>query len=274
MVGSSRSVARLFTCVLAIVIVQVAGPVARADLSTGSSAPFYTAAGIVHAATQTSEALAPNTIATVYGTNLAYSTRAVAIGDLNDGALPVTLEGVTVYVHGISSSLFFVSPGQINFLVPYELVARTADVVVVRQGVAGPSVTIQLATTAPGLFQWHGNFALAEHANGSLVSADSPAQAGEVVVLFAAGLGRTVPDSSSGHVPQTAAPILYGPQLQVLLNGNPLPAASIFYAGVTPGFAGLYQINVKLPDVLPADPEIRVVIGAQASPASIQLTAH
>jgi uncharacterized protein (TIGR03437 family) len=274
MIGSSRSVARLSTCVLAIVIVQVAGTVARADLSTGSSAPFYTAAGIVHAATQTAEALAPNTIATIYGTNLAYGTRGVAVGDLNQGTLPGTLEGVTVYVHGIVSCLFYVSPGQINFLIPYELTARTADIIVVRQGVAGPSVTIQLATTAPGLFQWNGNFALAEHANGRLIDAESPAQAGEVVVLFAAGLGRTVPDSSSGAVPRSAAPILYGPQFQLLLNGDPLPAANIFYAGVTPGFAGLYQINVKLPDVLPADPEVRIVIGAQASPASIQLTAH
>jgi uncharacterized protein (TIGR03437 family) len=264
------SFARLTGCALAI----FAMPAARADLSTSSSAPSYTTASIVHAATQTAEALAPNTIATLYGTNLSYTTHAAATADLNGGALPTTLEGVNVYVHGIRSSLIYVSPGQINFLIPYELTALTADVYVVRQGVAGPAVTIQLSTTAPGFFQWNGNFAVAEHADGSLISADSPARGGEVVVLFAAGLGRTVPDSSSGRVPLAAAPILYGPQLQILLNGSPCPPASIYYAGVTPGYAGLYQINLRLPDVLPANPEIRIAIGAQTSPAAIQLTAH
>jgi uncharacterized protein (TIGR03437 family) len=258
-------------CCCAVAIFATA---ARADLSTGSSAPFYTAAGIVHAATQTPEALAPNTIATIYGTNLAYTTHAVATSDLNGGALPTSLEGVTVYVHGLLSSMLFVSPGQINFLIPYELVLTSADVQVARQGVAGPAVTIKLAVTAPGFFQWNGNFAVAEHADGTIISTQFPAHASEVVVLFAAGLGRTIPDSSSGRVPLTAAPILYGSQLQILINGTPCPAASIYYAGVTPGFAGLYQINLKLPDVLPADPEIRMVIGAQTSPALIQLTAH
>ena len=266
----SLFIARVVSCAAAV----LAMPAARADLSAGSSAPFYTVSGILHAATQTPEALAPNTIATVYGTNLSYSTHAVATGDLNGGALPTSLEGVTVYVHGIKSSLFFVSPGQINFLIPYELTALAADVIVVRQGVSGPSVTIQLATTAPGLFQWNGNFALAEHADGSLISADSPAQPGEVVVLFAAGLGRTVPDSSSGRVPLSATPILYGSQLQIMLNGIQLPVENIYYAGLTPGFAGLYQINLKLPDVLLPDPEIRIVIGTQTSPALVQLTAH
>ena len=128
-------------------------PAARADLSTGSSAPFYTASSIVHAATQTSQALAPNTVATVYGTNLSYTTHAVATADLNNGALPTTVEGVNVYVYGIRASIFFVSPGQINFLIPYELTALAADIIIVRQGVAGPAVTIPTGKDGAWVFR-------------------------------------------------------------------------------------------------------------------------
>jgi uncharacterized protein (TIGR03437 family) len=260
----------LFGCGFAL---SATSPV-RADLSTASTAPLYSAAGIVHAATQSVQTLAPNTIATIYGTNLSWTTHAVSPGDLNGGFLPTSLEGVTVYVNNISSGLFFVSPGQINFLVPYEIVAPSITIHVARQGVAGPGVTVPLATTAPGFFQWNGNFAVATHADGSLISSAAPARAGEVIVLYAAGLGRTLPDLPSGHVVSTATRILYAPQLQVLLNGNPCPAANVFYAGITPGFAGLYQINLKLPDVLPRDPAIQVMIGTQASPSSVQLSAE
>jgi uncharacterized protein (TIGR03437 family) len=245
---------------------------ARADLTIESTAPSYTAAGIVHAATQTAEALAPNTIATIYGTYLSWTTHATAVGDLNGGTLPTSLEGVSVYVNGILSGLFYVSPGQINFLIPYDITDSTGKVEVVRQGVGGPAATIQLATTAPGFFQWNGNFAVAEHADGSLISDAAPARAGEIVVLYAAGLGRTIPDVPSGHVVSTATTILYASELQILLNGAPCPASSIYYAGLTPGYAGLYQINLKLPDTLPANPAIRIVIGAQTSPAAIQLS--
>ncbi len=150
-----------------------------------------------------------------------------------------------------------------------------------RQGVAGPfapdgspAVTVTLASTSPGFFQWSGNFAVAEHADGSLITPASPAQPGEIIVLYAAGLGRTIPDTSSGSVAMTAAPILYASQLRILLNGVPCPPEDIYYAGVTPGFAGLYQINLRLPDTLPPDPQIQIVIGAQSSPASVQLFAN
>ena len=243
--------------------------------------PFFTAAGIVQGATQTAQTLAPNTIATIYGTNLSWTTHILTAADLNGGTLPRSLDGVSVYVHNIASNLLYVSPNQINFLIPYELTVTSAEVLVARQGIAGPmgpnglpSVKIQLATTAPGFFQWNGNFAVAEHANGSLIAATAPAQAGETIVLYAAGLGRTVPDSSSGVLPTGAATILYASQMQILLNGSPLPAGSIRYAGVTPGFAGLYQINVVLPGVLPPNPQIQVVIGTEASPPDIQLLAN
>jgi uncharacterized protein (TIGR03437 family) len=251
---------------------------ATPETTIAPNGPFFTAASIVQAATQTAGTLAPNTIATIYGMNLSWTTHAVTAADLNGGTLPTSLDGVTVIVEGILSNLLYVSPGQINFLIPYELTGPTAQVLVLRQGVAGPygpddkpAVTIPMATTAPGFFEWNGNFAVAEHADGSLITATAPAQAGEVVVLFAAGLGRTVPDSTSGRVPTIAATILYASEMQILLNGVPQPAASINYAGVTPGFAGLYQINLQLPDVLPANPEIQIAFGAQASPATVLL---
>lgn len=141
-------------------------------------------------------ALAPNSIATIYGTNLSWTTQPVTTASLNGGTLPTSLAGVSVYVNGILSNLLYVSPGQINFLIPYEIDAASAEVLVARQGVAGPlganglpAVSITMAATAPGFFQWNGNFAVAQHADGTLIDPDSPAQASEVVVLYAGGLG-------------------------------------------------------------------------------------
>jgi uncharacterized protein (TIGR03437 family) len=265
--------ARLIAIVLAGLCAM---PTAIADLTTASTAPSYTAAGIVQAASQVAGALAPNSIATIYGTNLAFGTSSVTAGDLDGKDLPLTLDGVGVLVNGILSGIFFVSPGQVNFIIPYEITTATASVTLVRQGVAGPSVSIALYTGAPALFQWSGNYAVAQHADGSLISPASPAHAGEVVVLYATGLGRTSPDIYPASVPSTAMTILYRSQLQVLLNGVPCAQSSIYYAGVTPGFAGLYQINLLLPAVLSADPlganpTIQLVMGAQASPPSVQL---
>lgn len=245
-----------------------------ADLSGIAGAPLYSAAGIVHAAAQTASALAPNAIATIYGANLSFTTHALSSADLVHGDLPLSLDGVTVYVNGIAANLFFVSPGQINFLVPYEITATTATVYVIRNSTAGPAVKVPIANTAPAFFEWNGNQAVAQHADGALISPGSPAKGGEVIVLFAAGLGRTSPDISSGYVAQRAATILYAPQLRVLLNGVECPPGSVLYAGLTPGFAGLYQINLKLPELLPQNPEIRVAIGTQSSPAAVQLSSQ
>jgi uncharacterized protein (TIGR03437 family) len=185
--------------------------------------------------------------------------------------MPTTLQGVSVLVRGLPCGLFYVSPGQINFLIPYELTAGTANLVVVRQGTAGPTVNIQLAPTAPGFFEWNGNAPVAVHLDGRLVSKDAPARAGEVIILYAAGLGRTSPDTTSGRIASFAAPIAAAAQLQILLNGKAVPAGSVTYAGLAPGFAGLYQINMLVPAGLPPNPEIRMVLGAQTSPASVQL---
>jgi uncharacterized protein (TIGR03437 family) len=230
--------------------------------------PSYTTQSIVHAATQTAEALAPNTIATIYGTNLAFDT---VIANTNPGAvLPTTLAGVSVVVNGLLANLFFVSPTQINFLVPYDLTAGNVTVFVARQGIAGPVVQIQLNSTAPGCFEWNG-LILAAHLNGALISAASPATPGEIVVIYVAGLGRTSPDTISGKLVTSAATIVAASQTQVLLAGKPAPAANLLYVGLAPGFAGLYQINLRLPSDAALNPELRIQVGAQISPPGIPL---
>jgi uncharacterized protein (TIGR03437 family) len=257
-----------FVCALA----AFAAPGLRADPVTATgNAPSYTAAGIVSAATQTAEPLAPNSIATIYGTNLSWTTYAIAASDVSNGELPTQLQGVTVLVNGIPCNIFYVSPGQINFLMPYEITMSSAAVVVVRQGAAGPTVTIPMAVTSPAFFVWNGNLAVAEHANGSLITPQAPAQAGEIVVLYAGGLGRTSPDIASGQVVSAATSIRLLPELQILLNGSPCASGNILYAGLAPDFVGLYQINLQLPDNVPANPEIQIAIGLQVSPASVQL---
>jgi len=242
--------------------------ISPAFLFSADTYPSYSVLSIVNAATQTAEALAPNTIATIYGTNLSFTTGAAA---QSGSTLPVTMEGVTVYVNGLFGHLFFVSPTQINFLIPYELIAGTVTIEVARQGAAGPSVKIQLNSASPGMFPWNGNCAIATHLDRTLISPDSPAKAGEIIVVFAVGLGRVSPDTSSGRLATSAAAILTSAQLQILIAGAALPPSNVLYAGLAPGYAGLYQINLRLPDILPANPEIRISVAGQLSPAAIQL---
>jgi uncharacterized protein (TIGR03437 family) len=220
------------------------------------------------------QTLAPNAIATLYGTNLSYTTEAVTASNLVAGTLPTTLGGVTVSVNGILANLFYVSPGQINFLIPYTIIAATAAIYVIRDGTAGPTVTVPLATAAPAFFLSGSNIVLAVHATGELISADFPAMPNEVIILFAEGLGRTQPDIQSGEVAQSATPILDLAGFAILLNGTALPAGNVFYAGLAPGFSGLYQINLLLPSNLPEDPQIQVTMGSQVSPAGVELPAQ
>jgi uncharacterized protein (TIGR03437 family) len=241
------------------------------QISGTGTYPFYTAQSIVNAATQTLETLAPNTIATLYGTNLAFDVRAVAPSDIVKGKMPTSLEGVGVWVNSLPCSLFYVSPTQINFLVPYQLTAGTVSVIVARDSQAGPTVNIPLNNTSPGLFLWNGNNAVAAHLNGTVISAASPAVPKEIIVIYAAGLGRTSPDTTSGQLATAAFPIYYASQLQILFDGVPCPPGSVLYAGLAPGFAGLYQINLTLPAGLAANPQIQVAVGPQISPAMVQL---
>jgi uncharacterized protein (TIGR03437 family) len=245
------------------------GPLLYAESSGKSTAPSYSTDRIVNSATNMADALAPNAIASIYGTNLSYGVGGAAYS--GNGYLPEFLAGVRVYVAGFPAGLYYVSPQQINFLIPSYLRPGDVDLFVGREGTAGPHVQITLHPVGPGFFQWGPGLIAATHADGRVITKLSPARAGETVVLYGTGLGSTDPAVVNGQVSMVPAQIVLLSDLRVLVAGTALDSASIFYAGVTPGIPGLYQINLKLPKPLAPDPEIRIVFGDQSSPAAMQL---
>ena len=120
---------------------------------------------------------------------------------------------------------------------------------------------------------------MASHADGSLITGDAPAIASEIIVIACTGLGQTmVPmdGQSDGrlvplNVDLATIEILRFPDLGITVDGTLLDPRRILWAGLTPVFAGLYQINLQLPDSIGANPEIRVWIGGQGSPSGVKL---
>jgi uncharacterized protein (TIGR03437 family) len=242
-----------------------------------ANSPSYTAAGIVNGASF-GPGLAPNTIVSIFGTNLSWDTVVLQASDIAGGVMPTSLGNVEVYFEGWPAYLYYVSPTQINFLVPSDLLPGAFHFWVSRQGTSGPIVTVTLQSAAPAMFQYPTGTAIATNPDGSLVSSDSPATAGGVVTLWATGLGNTNPQLEDGVLaPLPPAPLQWLSQLNLFdveINGAALDPSAILYAGVAPGFAGLYQVNVQLPAQLPANPEIRLGLGGTMSPAGLILPAN
>jgi uncharacterized protein (TIGR03437 family) len=145
----------------------------------------------------------------------------------------------------------------VNVLAPVSLATGPASIQLVNNGLAGPAVSIMLDTVAPAMFQLNSGAVLAAHLDGTVISADAPARRGEVVVIYATGLGPTVPPAIPNRLPASAASIARLTDFTVWLNGVPVPAAGVLYAGISPPYAGLFQINLRVPEDAPPDPEIR-----------------
>src|SRR6266849_968470 len=145
--------------------------------TSGTVGPFYPADSIANTAASVAGFYAPDTFITIYGQNLAYVTRQITTDDIHGGVLPTVLigTGVRVLVNQIEANIYYVSPGQVNLLIPPLLVAGPATVQLVVDGLAGPPVTIQLTAAAPALFQVDARTVVAAHSDGSLVTQTAPA---------------------------------------------------------------------------------------------------
>lgn len=251
-----------------VFVLLMAGPTAGLSVPAAAQMPGppkYSDDSIVHGATFTKGDFAPNTFISIFGENLAWSTRAVSAANLESNTLPISLGGVQVLIGPTHGYLVFVSPGQINALVDSRLTAGTYQVRVLRDSVAGAPATIRIADTSPGLFAVADGFPVVTRPDGSLVTIENPARPGQIVILWATGLGSTNPPLKPGELARGAAPLQRSAEFQIALNGKPVPVGNLLYAGIAPGFAGLYQINLLLPEDTPANPTVRVGIGTVLS---------
>jgi uncharacterized protein (TIGR03437 family) len=237
----------------------------QAGSSGNGGAPTYSASSIANSAAGVANYYAANTFVSIYGENLSTVTAALSSADITAGMLPTTLGGVHVLINSIQADMWYVSPTLVNVLVPSLLVSGAATIQLVSDGIAGPPVQINLGATAPALFQTDATTALATHLDGSVVSSSSPAQPGEWIVLWASGMGPTIPAAIPNEVAQISSPL--ASPVQVLLNGTSVPQQNIEYAGAVVGYAGLFQINLLVPSDVAANPEIQIETPDQISPS-------
>jgi len=212
--------------------------------------------------------IAPGSYISIFGQSLGESSNYPTTS-----ILPMVLDYIMVSFDvpeaGISvpGRLTYVSPNQVNLQVPWELQGQSqARVKVVYNRIYGNVVTIPLADYSPAFFEVGSGAVAALDANYQLVSSSNPAGGGQVVMLFANGLGPVT------NQPATGEPAPYDPLAETLtkpvvtIGGR---SAEVFFSGLAPGFAGLYQINVAIPAGLSAGNQpVTVSIGGRTSKTS------
>jgi len=213
--------------------------------------------------------------ATVLGANLSYTTRSWSAGDFVNGTgLPTSLDGVFVTVDGNPAYVAYVSPAQVNFVVPADTRIGAVDVEVTTAGVTSNKVSAQLQTFSPAFFLWNGAYAAATHLNFSMaagpgVSATAtPAKPGETIILWGTGFGPTQPPDTIGQLTSGAPAATTLPALTI---GG--VQAQVIGVNMSPGFAGLYQVAVQVPTSLSdGDQPIVAQVNGVPSPGGVLLT--
>ncbi|MCX6616467.1 MAG: IPT/TIG domain-containing protein, partial [Acidobacteria bacterium] len=182
--------------------------------------------------------LAPGGIISIFGTQL-------ASGEAQASKLPLEreLNGVSVRVGTLTAPLYYVGPDQINAQLPFEAAAAdTVSIAVVTQGRITSPCAYAVAPAQPGIFRAGANAAVLD-GQSRLVTPDNPARIGDVLQIFATGLGATDVAVQTG----APAPAFSTVRLPITATIGGVQA-TVVYQGLAPGFVGLYQVNVVVPE--------------------------
>lgn len=231
-------------------------------------------------------------LASIFGSNFAPdgTSYAAQAGDLVNGVLPTTLQGTCVTVGGVSAFLTYVGATQINIQVP-NVPANSTLPVQVTTGCGGAAplqgapVNASTAAATPEFLYW------VKNANGKnpiiAVNAVSgvytgagglipgltfvPAKPGDVLTIYGISFGATQPAVAPGSASASIAGVTNTP-VSVTLGSTALASTSILYAGVSPGTAGLYQLNIQVPSLPDGDYPIVLTLGSFSTPVGPYLS--
>jgi uncharacterized protein (TIGR03437 family) len=221
--------------------------------------PYIPFQGVVDDAIfEAGDPVAPGDIVALFGDQL--SLNAPGLGQ----APPVGTEiGTTqVLIDGQPAPLFYASYGQINLQVPVNTAVGTATVQVMRDGLTSNTVSLAIASRAPRILLIGGGpyGAIVNNTDGSYPapagtfpgSNAHPATAGDTLVIYCIGMGPASPAVATGAIPTPGSLANLTVTPTINFGGSIAPVfATPFFAGLTPAYAGLYQINVTIPPNTP-----------------------
>jgi len=233
--------------------------------TASTASPSFTSAGVTNGASFVA-GLTPGSIATIFGTGIAKAASGIVQADRVP--LPTQLAGSSVTIGGIPAPLFAVvnlnGQEQINLQVPLEISGRsTVEIVVTCGPLSSLPVTVNILDAHPGIFAAGNSGVILHGADNSLITAGNPASKGEVVVIYATGLG-TVDSPPRTGMAASASPLSRVINPPVVVIGG--AEADVQFAGLAPNFVGLYQVNARVSQAAAAG-EVEVIIraGGQAS---------
>jgi len=169
----------------------------------------------------------------------------------------------------VPGRLLYVSPGQINVQVPWELQGQTSVQIKIGVGyIYGNVYTVPVADYSPAFFEFAPGVVAAFDMNSQVVNASHPAVRGLPATLFANGLGPVTNQPASGD-PAGDEPLSVVPDatpVTVTIGGT---GAATLLAGLAPGYAGLYRVNVVIPaNINAGNQTITIAVGGKTSKAS------
>ena len=240
-------------------------------LPLAAQTPQINPGGVVNGASfaKAPAPISPGSIVSIFGSGLATGTGGAAAVPL-----PTTINGTQVFMNGRLAPLFFVSPGQINAQVPWETSGNASlSVQVSVNAILSSTVAVNLAEEAPGIFtttqDGTGPGAILHASDSSLATASNPAQPGEFLAIFGTGLGAVMNAPPTGSA-ASDSPLSVTVRTPVVTIGG--VSARVTFSGLAPGFVGLSQINVQVPDNAPAGAFMVTVGTAQSNTVTVTIT--
>ena len=240
--------------------------------------PQVSSGGIVNNASYTlaSVSVAPGAIVAIFGTNMTDGSSCLP-PDCNPtfssaGRLDTLMSGAEVRVNGTAVPIFYATSNQLGVLIPTELTEASVEVVVAVGDQTSLPQTVLIEPVSPGIFTFNADGRGAgaiTHADGSPLSAQDPAQPGEVVILYATGLGQVTPPVGTGELPTGESRTVAA--TEVIIDGIPLTPD---FAGLAGCCVGLNQVNFRIPESIRSAEDITLVLsigGKQSNSVTISI---
>jgi len=241
--------------------------------------PIIATGGVIDGASfAKGRAVSPGSLVSIFGSGL---SSALQSGDTVP--LSTSINSVSVTFNGVPAGLYFVSDGQVNAQLPWNVMAPgsttgTVNAVVTKNGTVSAPMAVPVNLYSPGIFSIPpgAGYAIAINPDGSIAAPAGaipgfptrPAKVGDALIILANGLGPVDIPLANGAASLDA--LRRTTTLPVVLVGG--QSAQVVFSGLTPQFPGINQLNLVVPSGATGDNvPLQIQIGGVTSPTGVNI---